>query len=97
MQKPNEQQADFNHFILLVDSTCQKYGLNWRDYKDHTECFLALISRISVKALKQIDGILEDSYLDDDSFGVIHRAVRERIQCLEQVQLDVGMEGARPA
>lgn len=97
MQKPNEQLVDFDHFMILVASTCRKYGLKWSDYKDPTECFLAIIGKVPLRALLKVDTILEDSYKGEDSFGVIHRAVRGRLQVLERAQRVVGLEGVRSA
>ncbi|WP_425622493.1 hypothetical protein ACPT9H_18145 [Brevibacillus borstelensis] len=97
MQKPNEQLVDFDHFMILVASTCRKYGLNWSDYKEPTECFLAIIDKAPLKALLKVDAFLEDAYKAEDSFGVIHRAVRDRIQVLERAQRVVGLEGVRSA
>ncbi|MGF9822569.1 hypothetical protein ABE430_20365 [Brevibacillus agri] len=87
MHKQSDQQADFDVYMVRVVKTCQKYGLNWQDYKDPTECFLAIIDKAPLKALKKVDVLLEDAYKAEDSFGVIHRAVRARLDqaCLEGV------------
>jgi hypothetical protein len=80
MQNAYAARDDFRLFIGLIDDLCNRYGLNRSDYKHPSELFRAVVARVSIETLLFLDKEMGDDYLQDDLLGLLHRAVRSRIQ-----------------
>lgn len=84
MQNANAARDDFRLFIGLIDDLCNRYGLNRRDYKHPSELFRAVVAGVSIETLLFLNKEMGDDYLQDDLLGLLHRAVRSRIQEFEE-------------
>ncbi|MCM3145354.1 hypothetical protein [Brevibacillus sp. MER 51] len=80
MHNPSIVLTDFNTFIALMDKVCEELGLKRLDYSTPEELFQAVLGRYSVKYLSNLDEMMGEDYLRDDLLGIMHRAVRARIE-----------------
>ncbi|MFE1631252.1 hypothetical protein ACFLFF_31430 [Brevibacillus reuszeri] len=79
MQQANTPD-EFEVFRNRTYSLCTKLGLKWENYSTPEELFQAVANKFPEKALLSVDELMGDDHLRDDLLGVMHRAVRERIQ-----------------
>ncbi|MGF9907921.1 hypothetical protein [Brevibacillus porteri] len=80
MHNPSNVPTEFNAFIALMDKVCEELGLKRLDYSTPEELFQAVLGRYSVKYLSNLDEMMGEDYLRDDLLGIMHRAVRSRIE-----------------
>ncbi|WP_409176641.1 hypothetical protein [Brevibacillus fortis] len=80
MHNPGNVLTEFNSFITLMDKVCEELGLKRLDYSTPEELFQAVLGRYSVKYLSNLDEMMGEDYLRDDLLGIMHRAVRARIE-----------------
>ncbi|MBH0333651.1 hypothetical protein ABH14_28640 [Brevibacillus brevis] len=88
--------GDFLYFMALVDDVCGKLGLDRNDFSTPEELFQTIMERLPLKSLVKFDEMCGDDYLRDDFLGIMHRAVRSRIDEIRQAPLKA-IESGRSA
>ncbi|MED1784264.1 hypothetical protein P4V43_20795 [Brevibacillus fortis] len=81
MHNPSNALSEFNMLLVgLIDKVCEELGLKRLDYSTPEDLFRAIFDRCSAKYLSNLDDMMGDDYLRDDLLGIMHRAVRVRIE-----------------